>query len=157
MKLRIVTTFILLAFSAGQASAACPHTTGANSPLSNAGIKTALAGAGGAGKFHCAIRGGEKWNESLGVTNTGNNADTGTLTDFKRGPTNPVDPSKAVGTWSVANGQIAYTYGTTGGTFTYTVREVTAGTNYEFCNIATNELINAIVTTAPTANPAACP
>jgi len=93
MKPSIVTSAILLAFSAGPGIAACPHTTGANAPLTNAGIKTALAGAGGAGKFHCAIRGGEKWNESLGVTNTGNNADTGTLTDFKRGAGNPIDPT----------------------------------------------------------------
>ena len=153
MKRRIVTTSIAVAISAGQAIAACPHSTGTNAALNNAGIKSAF---GGASKFHCAIRGTEKWNESLGTTGNGNNAETGTLTDFKKGASDPVDPTEAVGTWSIANDRIAYNYGS-GGTFTYTVREVTAGASYEMCNVATNELFNVTVSTSPSANPSTCP
>jgi hypothetical protein len=70
------------------------------------------------------------------------------VTDFKKGPTDAVDPSEQVGTYSIAAGtgasydRITYNYGT-GGAFTYAITPkagTTAGT-YNFCNIATGQII----------------
>ena len=150
----VVTGAILLVLSAAQGMAACP-----SNPLTNAGIKTALAGATGASKYHCAIRVSgpvtEKWNESLGATNTGNNAVNGNITDYKNGPAAPgnIDPTKVVGTWSIDNSRIIYNYGS-GGIFIYSV----TGTGpYVMCNVSTEELITVNVSTSPTSNPTSCP
>jgi hypothetical protein len=144
----IVASVSVLAFVASHAMAACP--TGA---LTNAGIKTALAGAAGASKYHCAIRGSEKWNESLGNTNTGNNADNGTVTDYKKGAGDPVDPTGTVGTWTIANDTITYNYGP-GAIFTYSV----TGTGpYTFCDVGTSATLVVSVSTSPTASPTSCP
>jgi hypothetical protein len=162
MKSFIAASFVLFAFSAGQAMASCPHTGTGNTPLNTAGVKAAL---GTANTYHCAIRGSgsslEKWNETLrtsGSPSGGNSGDSGTLTDFKRGPGDPSDPRAAVGTWSIpANtGRLTYNYGT-GGAYTYTVKEIVAGTTYELCNVSTNELFTVTVSTAPTSSPTTCP
>jgi hypothetical protein len=165
MKPLIATSLILSAFGTFEAWAACPHTTGTNAPLNTNQVKSAL---GTANTYHCAIRvtGGktEKWNETLrtsGSATTGNQADSGTLTDYKRGPAAPgnIDPTKAVGTWSIpANtGVLTYNYGDPSGPYSYTIRQITAGTTYEFCRVGTNELFNVTVSTSPTSNPTSCP
>lgn len=60
---------------------------------------------------------------------------TGALIDFKRG-SNPVDPTKTVGTWTVTgtgvgNSTVTHNYGA-GGSYTYTVHSI-GGTIYGFC------------------------
>src|SRR3954463_8523982 len=47
------------------------------------------------GKYTCGTYNGERWNElhAGGLT--------GTITDYKLGPTNPTDPSKQVGTYAI--------------------------------------------------------
>ena len=61
----------------------------------------------------------------------------GIITDYKQGPTDPVDPSVQVGTYTVPIGptaQITYSY-TGGGTYAYTVWGIsTSGPgSYDFC------------------------
>lgn len=59
----------------------------------------------------------------------------GVLADYKKGAGDPIDPTKDVGTWSVAttgpsNGRVTYTY-TAGGSYTYDVKD--NGASYSFC------------------------
>ena len=61
----------------------------------------------------------------------------GNLIDYKRGPGDPVDPSKSVGSWAVigADGRtfVTYTYPPSGGTYTYSVWDNGNGT-HSFCS-----------------------
>lgn len=70
----------------------------------------------------------------------------GSLNDYKRGPTDKVDPTQVVGNWSTqGSGRTAtITYNYTGGSsFTYSVHDNGNGT-YSFCD-GTNEIVNATV------------
>lgn len=70
----------------------------------------------------------------------------GILNDYKRGPSDPVDPTQVVGNWVVeSSGRIAtITYNYTGGSsFTYNVYDHGDGT-YSFCE-GTNEIVKATV------------
>lgn len=72
----------------------------------------------------------ERWQEyHAGTTTAG-----GTLTDYKKGPNDPVDPSEVVGSWSTtgegANARVIYNYGS-GGTYQYEVCQ--AGASVSFC------------------------
>ena len=53
----------------------------------------------------------------------------GIVTDYKKGPTDPVDPTAQVGTYSIntVGGTITFNYGA-GGTFTYGVVDPTSTT-----------------------------
>ena len=95
------------------------------------------------GKYACVHN---QWNElhSGGAS--------GTVTDFKKGPADPVDPSEQVGTYTITAGsgasydRITYNYGS-GGTFTYAITPkagTTAGT-YSFCNTSTGAIISVTV------------
>ena len=83
------------------------------------------------GKTVCAsLSANESWQEyHAGTTSAG-----GSLTDFKKGPNAPVDPSKVVGSWSTAgtgaNARVIYNYGS-GGTYQYEVCE--SGSSVRFC------------------------
>ena len=61
----------------------------------------------------------------------------GDLVDYKKGPSDTIDPSEKVGTWAVSgntNGQrarVTHDYGT-GGKYTYTVFD-NGGAKYSFC------------------------
>jgi len=71
--------------------------------------------------------------------NTWNELHNGTtITDFKKGPSDPVDPSTVVGTYSIsplsnaANGIITYTYTGSATTYSYNVKQ-NSGSSYFFC------------------------
>ena len=105
----------------GQAMAACTGPA-----LSQAALSTALTS-----NTVCAIRGADRWQEL--------HQPGGDLIDYKRGPTDKVDPSEKVGTWSVAsNGQLTYNYGS-GGSYRFSVR-ANGGTSYSFCGIGTADI-----------------
>ena len=105
---------------AGQAMAAC---TG--NAMNVSGITTALSG-----NTVCAVRGKDKWQEY--------HAPGGGLIDYKMGPTDKVDPSKNVGSWSVTGNsagnqaRVNYNYGS-GGQYSYTVYS-NGGGSYSFCS-----------------------
>lgn len=64
-----------------------------------------------AGKMVCAaIPGGDRWQEH----HQGSGVTASPLVDYKKGPSDLVDPSKQVGTWQASNGAdatVTYTYG----------------------------------------------
>ena len=61
----------------------------------------------------------------------------GNITDYKKGPSDPIDPSKVIGTYVIDSGQggeIVYTYtGSPNLSFTYTVWGPVATGEYDFC------------------------
>lgn len=83
-------------------------------------------------KHVCAVRGSDVWRERHDPLDK--------LFDIKMGPTDPVDPSKEVGTWKVtgsgASNAVAYTYNVPGAvSFTYKVYETGKKTSlYDFCD-----------------------
>ena len=70
------------------------------------------------GKYACGSSGTEKWDEIL----VGGN--TGSVTDYKKGPSDPSDPTAVVGSYSITNQPAAITYNyTSGGSYTYTIQD----------------------------------
>ncbi len=80
----------------------------------------------------------------------------GTVTDFKKGPGDPVDPTKVVGSYSISNnvglkaGQVTYNYGDPGGPYTYKVLANLGTTypnagHYSFCTLSGGRNINVTV------------
>lgn len=82
-------------------SISCPS----GSPLIAADITTLLSG-----KTVCATSGGDRWQEY--------HAANGALIDYKKGASDPVDPTKTVGSWSANGSAITYNY-TDGGSSSY--------------------------------------
>jgi hypothetical protein len=71
--------------------------------------------------------------------------------DYKRGPNDPVDPSKVVGRYTInttAN-TVTYNYNDAGSPYTYVVRSILnpnpAAPGFQFCNVATGEVIPAVI------------
>ncbi|MGC1818828.1 MAG: hypothetical protein WA900_14375 [Casimicrobiaceae bacterium] len=90
------------------------------------------------GNTVCATLGSDKWQE---YHQTGGN-----LYDYKKGPSDPVDPTTQVGTWGISgngsNSVISYTYGST--TYTYSFCGLPAGgpyTSYNFQPNTTGSLV----------------
>ena len=113
-------------------------------------------------KFVCAARvpGGnnDTWSEEHGTLTSG-----GILTEYAKGPGNPVDPRKDVGTWSVTTNntpgaKVNYSYtGDSSSPYTHTLFFL-GGNSYLFCNNSgLTPIATANITALPvnTANP--CP
>ena len=61
----------------------------------------------------------------------------GNITDYKKGPSDPIDPSKVIGTYTIdnTNNTITYTYtGSPNSVFTYTVWGPVVSGEYDFCS-----------------------
>ncbi|OYU99992.1 MAG: hypothetical protein CFE45_10870 [Burkholderiales bacterium PBB5] len=104
--------------SVGQASAQ-------TCPCGGTGTRVTALAALVAGKTVCAARGAERWQQYHSGSN---------VIDYKQGPTDKVDPSETVATFSVTTqpANITYNYGT-GGTYTYAVC-ADSGSTYRFCS-----------------------
>lgn len=125
MKCLMVASIVLLAGISGEVMAIdCSGGT----RLQNTGGNPNVVASAISGKTVCATLGGQKWQEY--------HHPGGSLIDYKRGPSHPIDPTKTVGTWGTsgtgANSQVTYNYGT-GGAYSYTVH-FNAGT-YTFCGV----------------------
>jgi hypothetical protein len=112
-------------------------------------------------KFVCAARapGGnsDTWSEEHGTLNA---AGVGTLTEYAKGPGHPVDPEKAVGTWTVlqnntGNARVQYKYDGVPTLYTWSLYFI-SDNSYQFCDGGTI-IATAYITPLPviTANP--CP
>ena len=75
----------------------------------------------------CAASGNESWQEF--------HHPAGPLVDWKKGPSDPVDPSETVGSWSLGGNKVNYNYGS-GGTYQYDV--CVAGSTVNFCGGSRN-------------------
>lgn len=71
----------------------------------------------------------------------------GTLIDYKRGPSDPVDPTAIRGTWAITGGtrfpSVTYTYPPAGGTYIYSVWN-NGNATYSFCG-AGPEIIGRVI------------
>lgn len=113
MKRLMVTSIVLLAGISGEAMAACTGT-----PVTGSDLTTLIAG-----NTVCATGGGEQLQEQHRAG--------GELWDYKMGPTDPVDPTKQVGTWIIDTALSTVTYTYTGGpSYTYSVH---GSGPYSFC------------------------
>jgi hypothetical protein len=84
----------------------------------------------GSGQYTCGSFNGESWNELHA---------NGSITDYKKGPTDRVDPSVQVGTYSVAMGDVGQLTDQYGGAndFSYNISQG-AGTTYYYCGVSGN-------------------
>jgi len=147
MNPNIVTGVVVLAFGSSQVFAAPPCETAAPPALTGQAIATLLSN-----KYGCAIRGDEKWNELHQGTGLGPN----NVQDYKKGPGDPIDPTKVVGTYKITDngaaspGTILYDYGPAA-KYTYVVTPGPSSSPgvtsyYIFCNIAiSSEVFNVTV------------
>ncbi len=118
MKYLTMTSFVLLAGLSGETMAACSGTqvTNTTTPTLSALISNSTV---------CAAAGSDTWQEQ--------HRSDGLLWDFKKGPSDPVDPTGQVGNWSVNSTGNTVTYNYTGGSsYTYTVYDEGAGASYCF-------------------------
>lgn len=121
----------ITALVTGQAIAACP--TAKADAASAADIQTLLTTVG---RYACGTDyGGRRFNQYLvgGVS--------GQVWDYKKGPTDPIDKSKQLGTYTIeATGGtgpdlITYTYGST--TYSYAIRPAGSDTGTKtFCQVS---------------------
>ena len=153
MKLKIAMTVALVGFSSGQLLAANQCPTNVNPTwLTGTAIKNLVSG-----KYACANRNANtKWNEK----HLGAGFGPSDFEDYKLGPTNPIDPTKVMGQYTItdngaAPGTIAYRYGTpptfAGGTFTHQVRPQSSGIgniSYFWCNVDTGEILAVTINTS---------
>jgi len=146
MKPTIITTALLLALGSGQAMAQLPCPTPV---LTGAQLISTLSG-----KYVCAARttNSDTWNE----LHQGAGAGPSPILDYKRGPADPVDPSKVVGTYliNVGANTVTYDYGDPGGPYTYTLTRIPQMNpelpSFGFCNVSTGERIPAIISSSQT-------
>lgn len=124
MRLSIIASTAILVLAADAAMAACsaPAATQVKNTGNNDALTALLLG-----NTVCTISGGDRWQEEHHAG--------GVLKDFKKGPSDKVDPTKQVGTWAVmgmgATTTVTYNYGN-GGTHSYTVWN-NGGGSYSFC------------------------
>lgn len=108
MKYPFVTAAVLLASMSAGAMAACTPDT----QVTGADVLTAAL----QNNTLCSRRGTDRWQEYHQAG--------GAVIDYKRGPSDKVDPSKQVGTWSVsgagARTKLTYNYGA-GQSYNYTL------------------------------------
>ena len=114
MKRLMVMSIVLLAGFSGGSMAACET----NTRVTGNALSTLISG-----NTVCATRGSEKWQEQHRAG--------GALYDYKKGPTDKVDPTKQVGTWSIAANNVTYSYAG-GPSYTYSVHSPVSGV-YDFC------------------------
>jgi hypothetical protein len=117
----IFTSVFLLTNISGEVLAACSGTRVTNVT----DLNTLLLG-----NTVCAANGGDAWQEF--------HQSGGVLIDYKKGPTDTVDPSETVGSWSVTGNDpeatVTYNYGS-GGIYSYAIYNT--GSSYDFCGATT--------------------
>ena len=136
MKRKIAIGFVLFAGFSGGLMAA-PNCENRNRVNGN-GLTTLVSG-----NTVCATKGQDQWQEQ--------HRSGGQLWDFKKGASDPVDPSKQVGTWRIASNEVTHSYGNL--SFTYSVHDEGGAASYSFC---TNGLVVVSGATFKTGN-SSCP
>lgn len=117
---------------AGPVSAACD----ANTRVNGNALRTLVEG-----RTVCGIAGNDKWQEEHKAN--------GELWDYKKGPNDPVDPQKQVGTWSISGNAVTYNYGPNA-IYSFTVHDEGNGNGpYSFCNGGSPVVSGAIFQSSP--------
>lgn len=123
MKRLMVTSFVLLAGFSGGVMAVCTSPYLDANAVSNLLPGNTVCSPANCNQATCTW---QEQHRGSGIS--------GTLWDYKKGASDPVDPTKQVGNWSVAsNGRITHSYTGGGGSFTYAVKD-NGGGSYGFCS-----------------------
>lgn len=131
MKRLMITSIVLLAGISGEAVAACTGTQ-----VTGPALATLISGS-----TVCAASGSDTWQEQHRAG--------AQLWDYKKGPSDPVDKSIQVGTWSVDTGLSTVTYAYTGGpSYTYSVYDESSGAGTSYCFSGTTVVSGAKIKTA---------
>lgn len=156
----IVATVSQVGFSGGASAVSaspyqgfpvCDGSSPAQCNLSAGQIQALLVG----GTYACGAQSRQQWDEFL----TGGSS--GTIADYKKGPSDKIDPTVIIGTYAITPGNatnnggnpsaydtITYSYAA-GGTFTYVVNrpygQVTSGSSYTFYDITGGNSISITV------------
>lgn len=118
---------------------AAPPACSTTQQLTAAQIKNLLGN-----KTLCASTSTEKWQEFHEGNNNGN------LIDFKKGASDPVDPTTTVGSWSTTNSDtLVHTYG--GTSYSWSVFDNCDNTSYRL--VGTGTYIFTVINGGPTACP----
>jgi hypothetical protein len=118
-KIALAAALVLAFTGAAQAQTTCSCDASATRTADQAALVALLTN-----KMVCGNVGNEVWQEWHNGTSAGQ------IVDYKLGPSNAVDPSTQVGTYSVANNTVTYNY-TGGGSYSYEVCQGAA--SYTFC------------------------
>lgn len=113
MKIFFAGGLILLLGASGNAFADCSQ----NSKVTGATLTNLITG-----RTICATQGTEKWQEQ--------HRSGGQLWDYKKGPSDSVDPTAQVGNWSIAANTLTHSYGSS--SYSYSVHAVN-GNSYTLC------------------------
>ena len=124
---KLIATVVVFAFNTSQVLANCP--SGQNlGHMNNPTIQSVLGG-----KYACV--GTPLQNNELHTGST--TATSGQVLDYKKGPSDPNDPSDTpahpTGTYSISGEVITYTYGSL--TFSYNINQTPSGSVYTFCRV----------------------
>ena len=113
MKITLVAAFLAMASQASAQTCSC---NGALTRVTGTALSTLIVG-----QTACATLGGSSWQSY--------HQSGGSLIDYKKGPSDPVDPTKVMGTWSINSDKVQYNYGT-GGVFEYEVCGTSSSATY---------------------------
>ena len=147
---RVLVVNLFLASAAGPAIADC---TAFGGYMTGTQIATLLTPGNTfpSGVYACYKSGGVRQNNEYIFAHGPN----GAVWDYKKGPSNPTDPSGPVGTYTGGVttiggnsnvGTMTYTYGST--SYTYAICVTPSGTTYQFYNIAANTNLSIVVSTS---------
>ncbi|WP_341325283.1 hypothetical protein [Methylotuvimicrobium sp. KM2] len=133
MKKMIMLGIFMSASIAGEVAADCETET----ILSVDALSTLLSG-----NTVCAQKAnGDQWQEY--------HEPSGKIFDYKKGPNDPVDPTKEMGTWEITDrGAICYSYGGGNFIYCYSVHKVPEQELYQFCTSPLPATGNALDVTA---------
>ncbi len=151
MKPGVLVSGAVLATLSGAAIAACGPPA---NKVSGNGINTLLNGSLVCGRPGANYPGdpNDRWQEVHTSIGSGNGS--ASFSDYKKGPSDPVDPSAVMGTWSKdASNNVTYNYTrfTPNFTVTYDGIFLISGSTYSFC-VGANEYARGTVTNPAPAN-----
>lgn len=122
MKLAMISSALVVLTYAGSAAAAV---TCGGTPVTGTALSSLITG-----NTVCASRGGDRWQEEHHVG--------GVLKDFKKGPSDPMDPTKTIGIWNISSDSVVYNY-SGGQTYSFTVHHI-VDTTFGFCKAGVDEM-----------------
>ena len=139
MKRILLLSVLFLAAAIGNAAANCTDNQVTGKAFDSLLSDKLVCGRPAAGSTN------DRWQEEH-IVKTKNGGD---LYDYKKGPTDKVDPRVKVGTWAASSNQVTYTYDkyTPTQTFTYSVFLI-SGDTYSFCTkVKGTEVVRANIIT----------
>lgn len=126
IKTLVSISIVLFGNMMGEALATNCSASAGYTQITGSGLRTVLSG-----KTACKSNGSDwEWQEY--------HSSSGNLVDWKKGPSDPIDPSTTVGFWLVTAGTKStakYTYGSN--VYNYNVWHNTSNNTYDFCGAST--------------------